>query len=409
MKILGIMWEENSTAALYIEGKIVACASEERFSREKNDERYPKRAIEYVLQMGGVKAEELDHVAFTGKMWDVVHVLTRRYSTFSIADRLREQHDYWYPLLYEKKDINYFDVFKDKLDFNQYPYEWQNVLDFTKNVGDYSQNRASTQEFFEQFRRNLVSKHLGIPAEKVIFIDHHEAHAAYAYHSSPHNFKESYLVLTADAWGDNLNATISIAKEGKLDRIASSKDFRGAQLYRYVTQILGMKPDQDEYKVMGMAPYGKPKYYEPVRDIFMNMQQVEGLDFIYKERPSDMYFYFKDKLEGQRFDNIAAGLQAYIQDIVIEWTKNAVEKTGIKKIRFAGGIAMNVKAMMEIAKNLGVEIFVSSAPSDESTAVGSIYVLANKLMSEKGESLEKIAQPWNDSYLGPDVNDAEVE
>lgn len=409
MKILGIMWEENSTAALYVDGKIAACVSEERFTRQKNDECYPKQAIEYVLKEGGIEAKDLDYVAFTGTIWDVMHVLTRRYSSYSVDDRLREQREYWYPLFYENKAVHYFDIFKDKLDTEQYPGQWDDVLEFMKDIDVNPQNRALAKDFFQKFRKKIVSGHLGIPEEKIVFIDHHEGHAAYAYHSAPHGFEEEILVLTADAWGDELNATVSIASKGELKRIAASDNFRGAHLYRYITQLMGMKPDQDEFKVMGLAPYGKKKYYQPVYDIFKETQYVDGLGFAHKTIPTDHYYYFKDKLEGKRFDNIAAGLQAYTEDLIVTWVKNAIEKTGIRKIRFAGGIAMNIKAMMEVAKLPGVEIFVPSAPSDESEAVGVTYVLARQLLQKSGGNLSKVAEPFIDSYLGPDITTDEIE
>lgn len=408
MKILGIMWEENSTAALYIDGEIIACASEERFSRQKNDERYPKNAIEYVLKQGGIEANEIDFVAFTGKIWNPLYVLTRRYSTFSIADRLREQHEYWRPLFYEKKKVNYLDVFKDKLDIKQYPSNWKKVISFLKSTDDHPKNRVRRQDFFQSFRQQVVSSHLKISKEKIIFVDHHECHAAYAYYASPRKNGEKILIMTADAWGDDLNATISVAQNNDIKRIASTANFMGAHLYRYITQLLGMKADQDEYKVMGMAPYGKFKYFEPIYRIFLMAQEVKGLDFIYKKKPSDLYFYYRDKLEGIRFDNIAAGLQYYVQKLLVDWTKNTIAKTGIKKIRFAGGAAMNVKAMMEIAKIPGVEVFVPSAPSDESTAAGAIYALAKEQIKKIKGNPEKIIKAWKNSYLGPDIRKEEI-
>lgn len=120
MKILGIVWEENSTAAMIIDGRVVACVSQERFSRKKNDERYPKEAIEYVLKAGNIEPQEIDLVAFATKIWKPYYILTRRYSTASVADYLKEQKEYWYPRLYENKNIRYLDVFKDKIDLNHF-------------------------------------------------------------------------------------------------------------------------------------------------------------------------------------------------------------------------------------------------------------------------------------------------
>jgi len=266
MKILGIFWEENSTAALYVDGKIVACVSEERFSKEKNDERYPKNAIEYVLKAGNIESKDLDYVAFASRMWNPIYILTRRYSKFNIQDRLREQRDYWYPMLYKNQAVRYLDIFRDKIDTDQYPYDWSDVISFIKSTDEHPQKRSLLAEYLRNFRKNVIFKHLGIVQEKIIFTDHHDGHAAYAYYASPRNYDDTVLIMTGDAWGDDINATVNIGLNGDIKRLASSNNFIGAHLYRYITQLLGMKPDEHEYKVMGLAPYGKLPYYKAVKD-----------------------------------------------------------------------------------------------------------------------------------------------
>lgn len=180
MIILSIMWGTCSTAALMIDGEIVSCVSEERFSRQKNDEAYPKQAIEHVLNQARLSPGKLDLVVFGGERFDAKSVILRKYSKWSVQDRLREQHEIWQPVLYEKRTVSELDVFGDKLDVSQYPGQWDDVIEFLRNG-----NKAQTNEFLKAFRRRVVAEHLGTDEAKVVFVDHHRAHAYYAYYASP--------------------------------------------------------------------------------------------------------------------------------------------------------------------------------------------------------------------------------
>lgn len=408
MKILGIMWEENSTAALVVDGKVVASVSQERFSRIKNDERYPKDAIDYVLQEGGINPGELDAVAFIGTMWGPAYILTRRYSTFSVADSMREQKEYWYPIFYEGKQPDYFKVFKEKLDLNQYPGNWNLVLRFLNNIQASGRSAdKNNKEFFQEFRRSIVAEHLGIRPSKIQFIDHSTGHAMYAYFASP--IRSNALVLTADAWGDNVNASINVVKKGILQRIFSSNDFKVAHFYRYITLLLGMKPSEHEYKVMGLAPYAKEKYFSEALRIFEATQEINGLGFRFKEKPKDSFYYFKDKLFGIRFDSIAGGLQAYTETILLQWIKNALAKTHMKDICFAGGVAMNVKANMRINRLPTVRsLFINPSPGDESQSMGAAFAVIHDEAVKAKRDPRKDIQPLRNAYLGPAIEDEEI-
>ncbi len=413
MKVLGIMWEQNSTAALLVDGRVIASVSQERFSRIKNDERYPKEAIEYCLREGGVTSQELDAVACIGFEWDPSYMLTGHYSRFSIADCLREQNVYWHPLFYGRKNSvrHYLDVFKDKVDVAQYPGPkmWRQAITFLKK--DHRHKRKSARErdaYFQEFRRNTLVKHLGIDPQKITFIDHSTGHAMYAYFASP--IRQDALVFTADAWGDGVNASVSVVRGGVFRRIAADSDFRLARLYRYITLILGMKPNEHEYKVMGLAAYAKEKYFQQPLMLFRGMQKVDGLRFKTVKRPTDMYFYFKDKLEGVRFDALAGALQKYAEEIILTWFKNAMNRTGIQNITFAGGVAMNVKANMLINRMPGVKhFFVNPTPDDASQAIGAAMAfLYNDCMLHTRDPRKHI-KPLSDAYLGPAIENADIE
>ena len=127
--ILGINWEQNSTAALMIDGEIRSCVSEERFSRIKNDERYPKKAIEWILSENNISKNEITKICLISKAWTPTYSLIRHYTSFSIKDYLQEQKKVWYERIYNKKKISQIEVFKKKIDFFQYPGHkyWQGI------------------------------------------------------------------------------------------------------------------------------------------------------------------------------------------------------------------------------------------------------------------------------------------
>ena len=101
--ILGINWEQNSSASLMIDGKIVSATSEERFTRKKNDESYPKNAIEYVLKTNNINANQITKICFISKYWSPTYSLIRHYTNFSVEDYIKEQERYWYKKIYKKK------------------------------------------------------------------------------------------------------------------------------------------------------------------------------------------------------------------------------------------------------------------------------------------------------------------
>jgi carbamoyltransferase len=404
MKILSIGWNECSTAALMVDGEVVACISEERFSRIKNDERYPLRAIDAVLKRGGVTPADLDHVVFAANRFDAKAVLVHKYSGFSAQDRLREQKEYWYPRMYEQKDVRYLDVFEDRIDTGQFGAEWDKALEFLR-----SDRQAGEDEFFREFRRKTAAKHLGLSPDKIEFADHHRGHGYYAYYGSPVP-KDRAVILTADAWGDDKNASVSVAEGGHIELLCSTNNCQLARLYRSMTLLLGMKPDEHEYKVMGLAAYARPDSFQQAYRVFKETQYVEGLSFAYRQRPTDLYVYFRDRLEGCRFDAVAGALQRYTEEMLVEWAEHALKAAGVGSLVFGGGVAMNVKAMMQIAKLPQVEhLFVCPAPSDESLAIGSAYVLLHDLLRSQGKDPAASLKPLANAYLGTEASSADVK
>lgn len=392
MKILGVNLGYMATACLLEDGEIKFCVSEERFSRKKNDESYPKKSIETCLS-SSYSNKDLDYVAVGSLMPDLWHRLTHYYSTFSIKDRLEEQYKYWKPVLYENKKIAWQSLYEDRLDFDQYPGNWKEL---TNSLSNEYYLADEDKDAVNNHIKNTISDHIGIDKQKIVFLDHHSCHSSYAYYSSPSKDKP-ILVFTLDAFGDGNSATISIGFNGKLERkkTISHSDFQIARIYRYITLLMGMKPDEHEYKIMGLAPYAKEKIYLPALEVFKDTMYVDGLDFKFKSRPKDMYFYFKEKLEGIRFDGIAGGLQLFVEDLIEEWVTNAINEFQIYDLCFAGGVCMNIKALQKVANIEKVQsIHVPPSPGDDSLSMGAAYYLHSIKSKEPIHSLKN-------AYLGP--------
>ncbi len=404
MIVLSFLWSACSTAAVMVDGVVAACTSEERFSRIKNDERFPGRAIHAVLHEAGVKPEDIDCIALPGLTWSPRYQISRRYSVRGQENRLREQQEYWYPIIYRGKNPDYYEVFHDFLDLDQYPGNWERHIEADRELSGDAHDR-----YFQDFRTRVTCKFLGIDPDPsiVTFVHHHRCHAAYAYYSSPF-VPEPALVLTADAWGDDMNAGVYAARNGQIKLISKSQNLLVARLYRSMTLLLGMKPDEHEYKVMGLAPYGKEAYYLPTLEVFRNTQYVDGLGFAFKEKPQDLYVHFRDRLEGVRFDNIAGALQHYTEEILTHWTRNSIKSTSLSTVSFGGGLGMNVKAMLKLAELPQVDkLYVPPTPSDESLVMGAAYAVTDDYAKLNG-STELRSHPLDNAYLGPDLEKTEV-
>jgi len=380
--ILGINWEQNSTVSLWINQELKGCISEERLSRVKNDERYPKAAIDFLLDEFKLSKESVDKIVYVSTMWSFGYILTRHYTSFTIKDYVDEQHKVWKPRLFENKNISQIDAFRDKLDLQQFPGDgyWNNILLKHANSSGHVSNVNSGGIDDPSFiRKEVANQHLGTDPSNSVFVDHSSSHAAYAYYTSPYCLKKgSTLVLTLDAFGDNVNYSASIfrrSEKGQYSKelVSQGNSFIIGRLYRYITLILGLKPNEHEYKVMGMAPYCKDKYSQKLLDVFKTFQDVDGLHFIYKDKPADMYFTIRSLLEGERFDAICGAVQRYTEYLVTKWVENLVSFTGISEICLAGGVSMNVKANMLIAKTRSVKsIFIPPSPDDSSQAMGCV-------------------------------------
>ena len=395
MKILSLYTHYPSSASIIINNKIVAATHEERFTRIKNEIVFPINAIKYCLKEAKLKPSELDYVALASFISPFDDTITRK-NQWTVNDYLKEQNKIWKPYLIEKihkVKKSPIEIFPEKINFKMYPEKYWKLNYRKKNI----------QKKYLTDRVNMVADYFNIDRSKVIRLDHHTCHAFYSYFVSPFKNKK-VLSLTVDGFGDGLNSTIGIFnKNGDYKRVYKTNICAIARIYRYMTLLLGMKPNEHEYKLMGLAPYGKKKYGKKALEIFRSTLQVKGTKFVWKTKPTDSFFWFKSRLEGERFDSIAWAVQTWVEELMTKWVKNCVKKFKISNVTIAGGVALNIKAIGKISQIKQVKkIFVGGSASDESMALSAGIYLMHKLYKERGEKFgfKKFPQIPN-LYLGP--------
>lgn len=406
--ILSIWWGYCAGAALFerCEGELVlvAASSEERFTREKNSVAFPRKTLEWFAQAYGLNRSNLIAVVRAGSDVGSDYILYNKHR-WGISDYVAENKQFWRRKLIEGcalSNADYHALFKDRYDIQQYPGPefWAHW------VGDVPGDDVNAK--WDEVVTAAIRHWLGDGDGEVPLFqaDHHESHAYYAFYSQDE--RAATLVFTADGWGDGRNATAALMApdaQGQLARtqIHSSATCNLARVYRFMTLMLGMKPSDHEFKVMGLAPYGKSEYSERPYQVFMEAMQFQDGDFRINPQLSDSYYWFKERLEGERFDNIAAGLQRWLEENLVRWVKHCVAQTGVRRLAFSGGVAMNVKAMGVIAQLDCVDVLhVPPSSGDESHIFGAAYAYAASL----GLPCSKVH--WNGvPYLGYQSTEAE--
>ena len=376
MKILAITLEKCSGCAVLIDDKIVFSASEERYSRIKSDSSFPRNSINDALSFLGLRGTDFDKVIICGNRLSLLAPLMNEYSTFSVNDQIRAMEEYWYPNLVLGKNESFLEVFKDKINLEQFPFNTEigKKFDIFKLHNPYTEEDGrNVSNFFKQ----AIASLLEIQQEKIIHMEHDWCHAAYAFYGSPIR-DDNTLIVTADAWGDDLSGTLSVysKEKGQIERVKeyNHKDFQLARIYRYTTLILKMLANEHEYKVMGLASYYNGPVIEKVEKVFDKMLQNDGLEFIFNKDVLDIYDYLKNNLKNFRFDHIAAGLQSFTEKILVNWFSSAISKYNANSVVFSGGVSMNVKANMKISQIPKIEkFFVCGAGTDETLPIGACY------------------------------------
>ena len=406
MKILSITLEKCSGCAVLIDDKIVFSTSEERYSRIKSDSSFPKNSINDALSFSGLKGTDFDKIIICGNKLSVLAPLMNEYSTFSVDDQIRAMEEYWYPNLVLGKNKSFLEVFKDKINLEQFPFNTEigKRFDVSKLHNPYTEEDGkNVSNFFKQ----IIASFLGVEQEKIIHMEHDWCHAAYALYGSPIR-DDNTLIVTADAWGDDLSGTLSVysKEKGQIERVKeyNHKDFQLARIYRYTTLVLKMLANEHEYKVMGLASYYNGPIIEKVEKVFDKMLQSDGLEFIFNKDILDIYDYLKNNLKNFRFDHIAAGLQSFTEKILVNWFSNAISRYNAKSVVFSGGVSMNVKANMKISQIPKIEkFFVCGAGTDETLPIGACYHWA-EMNGIKPKPLDTLYLGSNAMYDEKDIS-----
>ncbi|MBF8273558.1 MAG: carbamoyl transferase [Magnetococcales bacterium] len=397
MIILGVNEGHNASAALLMDGKLVAAISEDRPARQTTRSGFPFKAIEECLALGGVTKGDIQRLAISTMHLPPKYFWIPR-EVFSIRDFWREQNDYWKPRLFEGRRPVYMDVFKDKVDVSRFVYDSALIKDEDDSEGMLEARLRHHERFF------------GLPRDRITVYDHHTCHAWYAFMVHPRRLEQDLVIFAADGAGDGVNGSVWFGPRGQpLRALHRTNQCNIGRIYRYATLLLGMKQFEHAFKTMGLAPYGNPKYGAAAYDVFAETLQVDGLGFSYRVKPRDHFFHFKDKLEGMRFDGIAWGVQKRTEELLSQWVGNGVRETGCGHVVMTGGVAMNIKANKVVWERSDVEsLYVPPGSGDESLAIGAACKVAVEFAEVPAETIEG-CRPMSTVYLGPSFDDAAIK
>ena len=378
--ILGISaFYHDSAAALIIDGKIIAAAQEERFSRKKHDSSYPFHAIEYVLKEAKLKLNEVNYITFYEKPFLKFERLLETYVAF--APKGFKSFSMSMPIWLGEK------LFQKKILYNELRNHDENFHDINK----------------------------------IYFSEHHFSHAASAYYPSPFN---DATILTLDGVGEW--ATTTMAKGyGRELEILKEIHFPHSigLLYSAFTYYTGFKVNSGEYKVMGLAPYGEPKFKNLILDKLIDLKEdgtfrlnMEFFDYATGLKMTNEKFskLFGKPVRNSRKDlltqfhmDIASSIQVITEEIVLRLARSIAKDNESKNLCMSGGVALNCVANGKILKEKIFEnIWIQPAAGDAGGALGAALALWHKEL--KQERLTSLKDNMRGSYLGPSFNNDEI-
>ncbi|MBP7928077.1 hypothetical protein KAZ57_02935 [Patescibacteria group bacterium] len=382
MRILGVYYGHNSTAVLLENGVVKDCISEERFTGKKNQTGIPKQSIKYILKKNKLKPSDINKIAIPVKTSAPIYASedTKRDFFISVLNA------FFYYVPFVKSTYGFVSFYNPSL---RWLGETLYKL-FAQTIGSYTANKERTN----------IANFVKVPIDKIEAFDHHTSHAYAAYYASPYN-KEKSLVITLDAEGDGICASVNVFNKDYYERLTSILASNSPGLmYAGVTKHLCMKVGEHEYKVMGLAPYAKEheikKFYPRVQNLFL----VSGLNFRSAFDMRQIGRFLKEEMSDVRFDILSGVFQKILEDTITDWVASIVETTGIQTVCFAGGVFMNVKLNQKITEIAGVKkVFFLPSCGDESSPIGACY--------QAFEPKSKI-QPINSIYWGMEFSEKEI-
>ena len=381
--VLGISaFYHDSAAALIIDGNIISAAQEERFSRKKHDSRYPFNAIEFVLKNSKVKLSQIDYIVFFEKPSLKFERLLETYLAF--APKGFKSFCMSMPIWLREK------LFQKKFLFEKLKEHDENFNDINK----------------------------------IYFSEHHYSHAASAFYPSP--FKDA-VILTLDGVGEWATTTIAIGKDNDIKMLREIHFPHSiGLLYSAFTYYTGFKVNSGEYKVMGLAPYGEPKYKNTILKELIDLKDDGSF------RLNMKYFNYAtgltmtnnkfENLFGQKARNpdkdlltefhmdIAASIQAAIEEIVMKLTKSLSKEFKSENLCMAGGVALNCVANGKILKNnVFKNIWIQPAAGDAGGSLGAALAFWYKELGNKRNPNLNKKDEMNGAYLGPSFDNDQIE
>jgi carbamoyltransferase len=381
MRILGISaFYHDSAAALIVDGIVVAAAQEERFTRKKHDAGFPSNAIEYCLREGKCSLEDIDHVAFYDK-------------PFLKFERLLETYVAMAP---------------------------RGIRSFQMAIPVWLREKLFQKDLLKRQLNSLTSK---FDVEKLLFVEHHFSHAASAFYPSPYG---AAAVLTMDGVGEWTTTSLAIGHGSDL-KIHKELRFPHSLglLYSAFTYYTGFKVNSGEYKLMGLAPYGEPKFSKIILDNLIDVK-ADGTFWLNQD-----YFDYCTGLTmtNERFNalfgqpvrkpeqpltqfhmDVAASIQAVTEDVILRLARSIRAETGLPNLCMAGGVALNCVANGKLHRE-GVfdNIGIQPAAGDAGGAVGA--ALAVYYMNGNGERriADGVIDGMSGSYLGPSFSNGDIQ
>ena len=384
MKILGISaFYHDSAAVLVDDGQIIAAAQEERFTRIKHDSAFPTNAINYCLSSANLGIPDIDYVSFYDKPFLKFERLLETYVAF--APRGFKSFSMAIPLWLKEK-LFQKSLLRDELRSFDEQFDWEN---------------------------------------KLLFSEHHQSHAASAFYPSP--FK-SAAILTMDGVGEWATTSLGIGDGNKLDMIREIHFPHSiGLLYSAFTYYTGFRVNSGEYKVMGLAPYGSPRFRDKILDNLIDLKpdgsfrlNMDYFDYCVGLTMTNKKF---DALFGgpprapespleQRDMDLAASIQSVTEEIVLRLVRSIVKETGLKRICLAGGVALNCVANGKIIDDGTVdELWIQPAAGDAGGALGSALTTYYGFLGHRRNTPDtpETSDTMQGSYLGPDYSDTEIE
>lgn len=393
MYLLGIScFYHESAACLIKDGRVIAASAEERFSRKKHDSSFPKKAFEFCLKKAGIKTDDLNFVVFYEKpFWKFQRILLSTLSCYPFAYRL-----------------------------------------FSKAMAIWLSDKL--------WMRSVISGEINVDPKKILFVPHHVSHAASSFYPS---LFENSAILTFDGVGEWTTTSIGIGQKNKLTILHEMRFPHSlGLLYSVFTAFLGFEVNDGEYKVMGMAPYGKPKYLDKVKKlVFMYKDGSFGLKMDYfsfhrsatqsyssklvklfgKPRPPFLRFftktsgfpsYFGEKPKdyisqcelNQKYADVAASIQKFTEDVVLKMAETVYKKTQMENLCIAGGVGLNSVANgLLLRKGPFKRIFVQPAAGDDGCAMGACLYVYHNILNNKRSFVQ------DHCYFGIEFTNKEIE